>query len=1151
MATLLSELLVKLTAETSQYNASIQHASKQIKTFADDTSSALDTVKGAFEALGVGLSVAAIEEFTKALVNSNAEFINLSASTGIAIEALSQLQKAAQVEGVDNLAGGLARLEKAMGAAQQGSAVAQAAFLSLGISTKDLAAANGDTLAVYFKMADAFAKYADGANKSAIANTLLGRGQQDNIALLDKGSQGIKASMAEMAELGGTVTPQLAAQSKELTGNISKLGVALGGLANEALGPLLPDLIAFTVELEDAGKAAIKTGDAASSLVEFVREMKQVLGPVIEAFRFINNEFDDFGKILDGIAKRDPSKIFEGFGKAVQDFARDNSKAADTVKTDIDSLQKFLGNAASIVPPQAIRTAPTPSTQLFDETAQNTIAAQAGAPLAAFGTQAGDTAKQVDSAFMASFGAIKTEGVSAFGAMTDALTGYRNVVEAAAHETANLAAAPAKTQVPLFDPAAYASIKALDLQLQEQVATFGKGANAALEYSLAHGKLAEEIRLSGVAAATAMPEQQAHLQSILKSVAALHALGIAADVKRVQDYIAKLQDEVVTFDQGSIAAGLYALAHGKLAEQLAHTGDAHVKLTAQIKELIIEQSVLKDHDAIVQLGIHALTATGQIEAATKATFELANQVKRADLTQAANAPLPTYKGADIAAAQAARDKAAADLVQLDTDTKINDVQAQANQLLADRSTIESTYDAQVAAVNLAVTNYQKTEIDGQQEVAVLRAAEQVQLNQILAQLNAIPGAMNQPAIADAIRKMSIATQGFDTEIHALSNTIRGDFVNASTTAFTDFVMGTKTASQALKSFLSDIERQLLTIANKKLFENIFSTDGLNVGGLSKLFGSVAPAASKVAGAADTTALTAAFTTGATEVSTALDTSFGAAAATLDTSLGATFVTGGVTLDTSLAATFAAGGATAAAEIAAAMAAGGAASGAMGAAGGAMGASMFAAAGGGPIAAGQLTLVGEVGPELLVSDAGQSAAAITKGGMEIPADLTGSRVIGAQGPEFIKPDISGMVIPSDKFVSQMAERTAPSPKDSSGVVVPSDKFLSKLAARTAAPLPQQAAFDDSLSISNIPRRAGGGAVSAGMPYLVGEEGPEMLVPGAAGTVVPNNALGRGGTTIHQVNHFSVPGGQPISRQTQQQLAAAAGMGVAQAQRRRGG
>jgi phage-related minor tail protein len=42
------------------------------------------------------------------------------------------------------------------------------------------------------------------------------------------------------------------------------------------------------------------------------------------------------------------------------------------------------------------------------------------------------------------------------------------------------------------------------------------------------------------------------------------------------------------------------------------------------------------------------------------------------------------------------------------------------------------------------------------------------------------------------------------------------------------------------------------------------------------------------------------------------------------------------------------------------------------------------------------------------------------------------------------------------------------------------------------------------------RASGGPVDAGVPYLVGEQGPELFVPNAAGAVAPNTALR--GTTV---------------------------------------
>jgi tape measure domain-containing protein len=45
-----------------------------------------------------------------------------------------------------------------------------------------------------------------------------------------------------------------------------------------------------------------------------------------------------------------------------------------------------------------------------------------------------------------------------------------------------------------------------------------------------------------------------------------------------------------------------------------------------------------------------------------------------------------------------------------------------------------------------------------------------------------------------------------------------------------------------------------------------------------------------------------------------------------------------------------------------------------------------------------------------------------------------------------------------------------------------------------------------------RRAAGGPVTSGSPYIVGERGPELFVPGRSGTIVPNNKLGGGGTSV---------------------------------------
>jgi lambda family phage tail tape measure protein len=65
--------------------------------------------------------------------------------------------------------------------------------------------------------------------------------------------------------------------------------------------------------------------------------------------------------------------------------------------------------------------------------------------------------------------------------------------------------------------------------------------------------------------------------------------------------------------------------------------------------------------------------------------------------------------------------------------------------------------------------------------------------------------------------------------------------------------------------------------------------------------------------------------------------------------------------------------------------------------------------------------------------------------------------------------------------------------------------------------------DMSSVQGIELRAAGGPVSAGQPYIVGEVGPELFVPPASGSIVPNNALGTsaaGGGDVTIVQHISV-------------------------------
>ena len=76
------------------------------------------------------------------------------------------------------------------------------------------------------------------------------------------------------------------------------------------------------------------------------------------------------------------------------------------------------------------------------------------------------------------------------------------------------------------------------------------------------------------------------------------------------------------------------------------------------------------------------------------------------------------------------------------------------------------------------------------------------------------------------------------------------------------------------------------------------------------------------------------------------------------------------------------------------------------------------------------------------------------------------------------------------------------------------------------------------------RANGGPVSAGRAYLVGERGPEMIMPRSAGTVVPNGALAGMGANIT----INLPAGAEVTRSSASQIAAEVARTLATANRR---
>ncbi len=90
-------------------------------------------------------------------------------------------------------------------------------------------------------------------------------------------------------------------------------------------------------------------------------------------------------------------------------------------------------------------------------------------------------------------------------------------------------------------------------------------------------------------------------------------------------------------------------------------------------------------------------------------------------------------------------------------------------------------------------------------------------------------------------------------------------------------------------------------------------------------------------------------------------------------------------------------------------------------------------------------------------------------------------------------------------------------------------------------------------SNPFKRAMGGPISGGRAYMVGERGPEMIVPSRNSHVVPNNQLGGGGVVVNQTINVTTGVQQTVRAEIKQlmpQIADSAKAAVVDAKRRGG-
>lgn len=230
---------IELTA-VDKTRVAIQSAQRGL----DGLNKSADTISRSLAGLGGVISIGAFVSFARGAVSAAAALDDMAEATGATVEGLSKLTTIARIGGTDigQVETALIRLNKALFAQDEESSDAARALQAIGLAAADLRSQSPDQ--ALEQVARAFARFQDGASKTAAAVALFGRSGAQLLPLLK--------DIAEQGDVVASVTAQQAADAEKLEKSWRRLTVEASNFARSIALDLVPALQSL-IDMTKAG----------------------------------------------------------------------------------------------------------------------------------------------------------------------------------------------------------------------------------------------------------------------------------------------------------------------------------------------------------------------------------------------------------------------------------------------------------------------------------------------------------------------------------------------------------------------------------------------------------------------------------------------------------------------------------------------------------------------------------------------------------------------------------------------------------------------------------------------------------------------------------------------------------------------------------
>jgi hypothetical protein len=233
---------VELFGDDSKLVRMLKGAETKVKAFG----TGLMAMGGKMFAGGMALAAplaAAVKQFT----DYGSQLNDMSARTGVSVEALSEFGYAAQLSGADleTLEGGIRKMQKALGGVDGASKDVAEALASIGLNMQQLAAMNPEQK--FMKISEKINGIESPTRRAVIAMAIFGKSGTMLLPMMD----GLAETRKEAERLGLTMSTADAAAADTLGDTMDTLWASIKGVANQigaALAPSLTSVLSTATE---------------------------------------------------------------------------------------------------------------------------------------------------------------------------------------------------------------------------------------------------------------------------------------------------------------------------------------------------------------------------------------------------------------------------------------------------------------------------------------------------------------------------------------------------------------------------------------------------------------------------------------------------------------------------------------------------------------------------------------------------------------------------------------------------------------------------------------------------------------------------------------------------------------------------------------